>query len=390
MIKKVEHITHSINFGLSARNSIPQLTVTLSGKNWTSSKVSFLLKDPEGKGRDRFLNELEKAINRPLLLAIRNQQVANQKEFDKSLSTLENLATKFGSSLPLAVSLAAARAGAEGEAFYLYIKRMLNEPDLTSIVIPNLNFKIAITNSPKCLIREIMIEPVRNGEYFEDSYKIRGIFQALEVISNPNGTTRGFDSSIPVELSVKSDIESLEMIVEAFTLAEEGVRDFRFSVTIKDGTSPAELKPALHQWKVNFPITKVHFCKGNYSLSDWRIFGQTLVPDLASVCLDYTFTNLEVLKNELDSKPANTALIPISEFKTLTELLECLSIVQKMGVKCIISDCGVPPSEGELLVDLAVALDCDLKISDSRSTVFTSIGWVSAHAKQLSLKTRRG
>ncbi len=394
MSKIIKGLVGSVTQSLSARNRVPQVSITVSGDDWKSPKVAAFLLPLPNDDLGAFEKEVQKALNREVLMAVRNQEVSNQSEIDSSLGTLNLVAEKFGAGLTLALSLSAARAAAGSEAFFLYLRKLLSETNPKSVILPNVNFAIAsidTNDNPNCSIEEIMIKPVSDKQaYFEDSFAVREILSGLEVVADPRGSSRGFDSDKPLALNPKDDLEALNTILEALIAVGQSIHNIHFSISIKNGVLPDELKMKLHSWKSHFPITEVHFSKDSASLSDWKMFTQTLKPGLIAVCRDYSYHDLSELKSELNVKPASRALIPTSGFKTLSELLEVASLLNSSGVEPILSDSGLPSTEGELLVDLAVALDCDsVKVSDTSSPVFAQIGWINGHAAQQGLSTQR-
>jgi len=322
-----------------------------------------------GKGVRKAVANVAKLIE-PELIGL---DVVDQMSIDRAMIALDGTAnkSKLGANAMLAVSMAAARAGAA--AVDLPLHRYLGGPLARTLPVPMMNILNGGAHATNTVdFQEYMIVPV-GAESFSDALRMgTEVFHALKKVLIKRKLSTGVGDEGGFAPDLKSDEEALTVVMEAIEAAgfkpgeqiaialdcaaselfARGKYTFKKSGA---GTKSAdEIIEMYAKWLRKYPIVSI---EDGLAESDWAGWGR-LTEALGDRCQlvgdDLFVTNTKFLSRGIEEDVANAILVKVNQIGTLTETLETIEMADRNGYRSIISHRS-GETEDTFIADLAVA-----------------------------------
>jgi enolase len=343
----------------------------------TGSREALELRDGDdtrylGKGVLQAVTNINDVIA-PLLQGL---DAADQWAIDNLMIDADGTDNKetLGANAILAVSLAVAKAAAEGKGIPLYqhIAELNGTPGQYSMPVPMMNIINGGEHADNNVdIQEFMVQPVGANSFAEALRCGAEIFHALKAalqargLSTSVGDEGGFAPNLP------SNESALEIISEAVASAgyrlEEDVTlalDCASSEFYQDGcyqlagegkSFDAEgFADYLADLCARYPIISVEDGMDESDWDGWAVLTQKIGDSVQLVGDDLFVTNTQILKRGIDSDIANSILIKFNQIGSLSETLDAIKMAQDAGYSVVISHRS-GETEDTTIADLAVA-----------------------------------
>ncbi len=322
-----------------------------------------------GKGVRKAVQNVSKLIE-PELIGL---DVVDQLTIDRTMIALDGTKTKskLGANAMLAVSMAAARAGAATLNVPLY--RYLGGPMARTLPVPLMNILNGGAHATNTVdFQEYMIVPVGAEDFSQALQMGTEVFHALKKVLVKRKLSTGVGDEGGFAPDLKSDEAALDVVMEAIEVAgylpgeeialaldcaaselySKGKYTFKKSGA---GTKTAEQMIELYaKWLRKYPIVSI---EDGLAESDWDGWGQ-LTEALGDQCQlvgdDLFVTNVEFLGRGIEEDVANAILVKMNQIGTLTETLETIEMAGRNGYRSIISHRS-GETEDTFIADLAVA-----------------------------------
>jgi len=301
----------------------------------------------------------------------------NQKEIDELMIKLDGTENKssLGANAILAVSLALARASANGLNIPLYKYLTKFNPDFNGnyeMPIPMMN----VLNGGKHAnwatdIQEYLILPI-NASSLRDAVRIGAeIYQQLKIVLKNHGYKITVGDEGGFAPAVKNNQEPFALLSEAIKKAgyELGV-DVVFGIdaaateffdqkvyTLKKENKVYTSKELLNFYSGLRKKYPIYSWEDVFSEDDWAGFHDFSLanPKAQVVGDDLYVTNLKRLERGIQEKTTNSILIKLNQIGTLTETIKTVLLAKKNGLSTIISHRS-GETEDTFIADLVVAM----------------------------------
>ena len=312
-------------------------------------------------------------VTESIALEIEGEDATNQAAIDARLLALDGTPNKtsLGANAILGVSLAIARAAADGVGLPLY--RYLGGPGATTLPVPMFN----ITNggrhaSGSTDFQEFMIMPVTAGTFAESLRIAVEIYHQLhDVLTDAgHGTTVGDEGGFAPRLG--SNAVAFEVILEAINragyvpgkdvylaidaAASELMDDAgRYVLAQEDRTlTTPELVGLWSEWVDRFPIISIEDGLGENDWDGWSALTEAIGDKVQLVGDDLLVTSTNRLQEAIARQAGNSILIKVNQIGSLTETLEAIDMAHRAGFTSVISHRS-GETEDTTIADLAVA-----------------------------------
>jgi enolase len=319
-----------------------------------------------GKGVLKAVQNVRDAIAPELI----EMDVLNQELLDKTMIKLDGSANKtnLGANAILAVSLAAAKAGAESLGIPLY--RYLGGPLANLLPVPLMNVINGGAHAANNIdFQEFMIVPVGAGSFREALRWGAEVFATLAKVLDDKGLLTGVGDEGGFAPNLESNQVALELLVDA--IAKAGYKpgeevalalDVAASEFYKDGQyvydgkphTPAEFIDYLAQLTNQYPIVSIEDGLHEEDWQSWQALTTKIGSKVQLVGDDLFVTNKVRLQKGIEQKSANSILIKLNQIGSLTETLETIDLATRNGFRSIISHRS-GETEDTTIADLAVA-----------------------------------
>jgi enolase len=322
-----------------------------------------------GKG---VLNAVEN-VNREIAGALANLDAADQRLIDQTMIELDGTENKgrLGANAILAVSMAAARASAA--AFNLPLYRYLGGAGANILPTPMMNILNGGAHADNNVdFQEFMVMPV-GADTFSDALR-----WGVEVFHTLKGVLkkRGYNTAVGDEggfaPSVKSNVEAIEVVLEAITqagykpgddiaialdpAASEFFQDgkYVFKKSDKSAKSSDDMVRFWSKWAQDYPIVSLEDGLSENDWEGWQNLTKELGEKIQLVGDDLFVTNVNFLQEGIDKHVANSILIKVNQIGTVSETLDAIDLARRNGYTAIISHRS-GETEDTFIADLAVA-----------------------------------
>ena len=341
-----------------------------------------------GKGVLNAVKNVEQTI-RPAILG---KSVADQgaldrfmvEEIDGSKNEWGWSKARLGANAILAVSLAAARAGAAhaGIPLYQYIARLAGNSEEHFIMpIPALNVINGGSHAGnKLAMQEFMLLPIGATSFREALQIGTEVYHNLKnVIKSKYGldaTNVGDEGGFAP--NIQDNTEALNLLIEAiakaghtgkvqigmdvaaseFYKSEESKYDLDFKTANNDGSKKltgAELANVYKNFVSLYPVTSI---EDPFDQDDWENYAsltEALGANVQIVGDDLLVTNPTRVQKAIDTKACNALLLKVNQIGSLTESIEACKLAQSAGWGVMVSHRS-GETEDNFIADLVVGL----------------------------------
>jgi enolase len=296
----------------------------------------------------------------------------DQVAIDQFLIELDGTPNKgnLGANAILGVSLAVAKAAAEGVGLPLY--RYLGGVFAHTLPVPMMNIlnggKHAVGSTD---LQEFMVMPVGAPSFSEGLRWCAEIYHTLKKVLGQKGYNTNVGDEGGFAPSLGSNEEAITVILEAVERA--GYRpgeqvflalDPAASEIFEDGMyhlkkegrvlSGAEMVAFYEDWVNKYPIISIEDGLAEDDWESWIMLQQRIGDRVQIMGDDLLVTNVERLKEGIARRACNSILIKLNQIGTLSETLAAIEMAKRHNWTAVVSHRS-GESEDTTIADLAVA-----------------------------------
>ncbi|MCW8957089.1 MAG: phosphopyruvate hydratase [Gammaproteobacteria bacterium] len=351
--------------GIRGRAAVP------SGASTGTREAIELRDDDNSRYMGKGVTKAVAHVNGEIRKALIGMDTRDQLVIDRAMLDLDGTENKsnLGANALLAVSLAAAHAGAayEKQELFTYLG---GEEFLLPVPMMNIiNGGSHADNSVD--LQEFMILPVGAPSFKEALRYGAEVFHTLKSVLKARGmnTAVGDEGGFAPDLS--SNEEAIEVILEAidkagFKAGEDiylGL-DVASSEFYKDGKyvlasegksfSAEEFVDYLANWVDKYPIISIEDGLDEGDWAGWDVLTKKLGDKVQLVGDDLFVTNTKIFKEGIDKSIANSILIKLNQIGTLSETLDAIKMAHDSGYTAVVSHRS-GETEDSTIADLCVA-----------------------------------
>lgn len=317
-------------------------------------------------------------VNTKIAEALVGESVLLQRDIDDMLLALDGTENKkkLGANAMLAVSLAAAKAGAQEAGLPLY--RYVGGTNAHVLPIPLMNILNGGAHADnKIDFQEFMVMPVGAPSFNEGLRWGVEIFHALKTVLKK----KGYSTNVGDEGGFAPDIQSNEEAIDTVMLAIK-TAGFKAGTEVAIAMDPAvsemydSAKKVYHfhksdgkkltsekmvdywaNWAKNYPIVSIEDGMAEDDWSGWKLLTDKLGKKVQLVGDDLFVTNVIRLQKGIETGVGNALLVKVNQIGTITETINAVTLAQHNGYNTIMSHRS-GETEDTTIADLAVALNC--------------------------------
>ncbi|MBD2101807.1 phosphopyruvate hydratase [Leptolyngbya sp. FACHB-261] len=319
-----------------------------------------------GKGVLQAVKNVEEVI----APALQDFDVLHQEQLDRRMISLDGTPNKsnLGANAILAVSLAAAKAGALTLDLPLY--RYLGGPLANLLPVPLMNVINGGSHADNNVdIQEFMIVPVGAPSFKEALRYGAEVFASLHDVLKAKGLLSGVGDEGGFAPNLGSNREALDLLLTAIEKAgyKPGEQvalalDVAATEFYKDGSytydgaphTPAETISYLSELVSSYPIVSIEDGLSEDDWESWKSLTNAIGDRVQLVGDDLFVTNKVRLQQGIESGAANSILVKLNQIGSLTETLETVDLATRSRYRSIISHRS-GETEDTTIADLAVA-----------------------------------
>jgi len=310
--------------------------------------------------------------------AYMGENVLNQREIDTILLELDGTENKkkFGANAILAVSLAAAKAGAQVAGLPLY--RYVGGTNARTLPIPLMNILNGGAHADnKIDFQEFMIVPV-GASTFSDGLRMGvEIFHNLKKVLKAKGYSTNVGDEGGFAPEIKSNEEAIETVLKAIESAgykpgeqikiamdaaasefyDAKKKKYIFHKSDNKILTSEEMVDYWAKWVKKYPIISIEDGLAEDDWKGWKLLTETIGNKCQLVGDDLFVTNVKRLSEGVKNNIANSILVKVNQIGSLTETMEAVDLAHRNKYTSVMSHRS-GETEDSTIADLAVALNC--------------------------------
>jgi enolase len=312
------------------------------------------------------------AVNGEIFDALSGMDAREQRRIDDALKKLDGTPNKgrLGANAILGVSLAVAKAAAEGSGLPLY--RYLGGANAHLLPVPMMNIINGGAHADNPIdIQEFMIMPVGAATCADAVRMGSEIFHTLRKGLKDAGHSTNVGDEGGFAPNLKSAEEALAFIMRSIEGA--GYKPGEDVVLALDSAATEFYKGGKYQLEgegksldaggmtkylanlvSRFPIVSIEDGMAEDDWQGWKALTEALGGKCQLVGDDLFVTNTERLAKGIEQKIANSILVKVNQIGTLTETLEAVAMAQRAAYTAVISHRS-GETEDSTIADIAVA-----------------------------------
>ena len=340
------------------------------------------LRDQESRYLGKGVLKAVEHVNTVLAEHLLFENGLDQKRIDRILVEADGTENKekLGANAILAVSLAAARAGALAVNLPLY--RYLGGVNACQFPRPMMNILNGGKHADNTVdLQEFMIAPWRAKSFSEGLKICTEVYHTLKKLLAQKGYSTGVGDEGGFAPDLKDAEQVLDYLVEAVTLAGyHPGEDIRFALDAASSElydkesgyylfpgeskmkgkqvrrSSSEMVQYYKELTAKYPIFSIEDGLWEEDWEGWKMLTSALGSSIQLVGDDLFVTNPRRLKKGIDMGIANAILVKVNQIGTLSESFEAVRMAKNAGYGVIISHRS-GETEDPMIADLAVALN---------------------------------
>jgi enolase len=326
-----------------------------------------------GKGVDSAVA----AVNDEIADRVTGMDAADQATLDAELIALDGTENKsrLGANAILGVSLAAAKAAADGRGVSLY--RAIGGEGARTLPVPMMNIVNGGVHADNPIdFQEFMIVPVGAPSFAEALRCGAEIFHTLKGRLHAAGLATAVGDEGGFAPNLASARAALDFIAESIgaagyhaggdvlialdCAASEFFSDGAYRMTGEGMTlEPEAMADFLAGLASDYPIVSIEDGMAEDDLAGWKALTDRLGARIELVGDDLFVTNPKRLAMGIERGLANSILIKVNQIGTLTETLAAMAMARDAGYSAVMSHRS-GETEDSTIADLAVATNCGL------------------------------
>jgi enolase len=315
------------------------------------------------------------AVNGELFDALCGLDAEEQVKIDRAMGALDGTPNKarLGANAILGVSLAVAKAAAQGAGLPLY--RYVGGARANTLPVPMMNIVNGGVHADNPIdFQEFMIMPVGAPSFREALRMGAEIFHTLKKQLHDAGHNTNVGDEGGFAPNLKSPDEALGYISKAvekagYRLGEdiffaldpastEFFKDGKYVLAGENKTlSPDEMVQVYADLCRRYPIISIEDGMAEDDWAGWKALTDAVGGTVNLVGDDLFVTNVARLRQGIEKKTANAILIKVNQIGSLTETLDTVDMAHRAAYKCVMSHRS-GETEDSTIADLAVATNC--------------------------------
>jgi enolase len=312
-------------------------------------------------------------VNNIIADAIIDFDALDQVGIDNAMIELDGTPTKakLGANAILSVSLATAKAAAAALDIPLY--RYIGGVNAKVLPVPMMNIlnggKHADNNVDP---QEFMIVPVGAPTFAEALRMGAEVFHSLKSVLSKKGYNTAVGDEGGFAPSLKSNVEALEVILEAIQkanykpgedifialdpAASEFYEDGKYIFKKSDNSTrnSEQMVKFWEEWCNKYPIISIEDGMAENDWEGWKLMTDVLGKKIQLVGDDLFVTNTKFLEKGIETGTANSILIKLNQIGTLTETLDAIAMANRAGYTAVVSHRS-GETEDTTIADVVVA-----------------------------------
>ena len=331
-------------------------------------------------GDDRYMGKgVENAVahvNEVIAQEILDYDVLDQLGIDEALLDLDGTENKakLGANAILGVSLAVAKAAADELGLPLY--QYIGGVGARTLPVPMMNILNGGEHADNNVdIQEFMIMPV-GAESFKEGLRMGAeVYHHLKKVIKSKGLSTGVGDEGGFAPDLKSNVEALELIVEAvkeadlvpgedivfaLDVAASEMYDKDKKVYVLKGEGKELTAEEMVAWYEDitsrFPVKSIEDGLDEDDWEGWKMLTERLGEKIQLVGDDLFVTNVKRLARGIEEGVGNSILIKLNQIGSLTETIDAVNMAHRASMTAIISHRS-GETEDATIADLAVALN---------------------------------
>ncbi|MBK5922101.1 phosphopyruvate hydratase [Rhodothalassium salexigens] len=328
---------------------------------------------PRYKGKG--VTQAVEAVNGEIFDALSGLDAAQQVEIDQVMRDLDGTPNKgrLGANAILGVSLAVARASADGLGLPLY--RYLGGPMARVLPVPMMNILNGGEHADNPIdIQEFMIMPVAASSLGEAVRMGAEVFHTLKGqlkdkgLATAVGDEGGFAPALTSTRAALDEIMAAiagagykageDIVLALDAAATEFFKDGRYVLAGEGATLDAgQMVDYWAQLIDSYPIVSIEDGMSEDDWDGWAALSQRIGDRCQLVGDDLFVTNPERLAQGIERGVGNSILVKVNQIGTLTETFEAVDMAHRAGFTAVMSHRS-GETEDSTIADLAVATNC--------------------------------
>ncbi len=324
-----------------------------------------------GKGVLKAVENVESVIAPELT----GMDAANQRLIDSTMIALDGTANKgnLGANAILAVSMACARASAEALGLPLY--RYLGGANASILPTPMMNILNGGAHADNNVdFQEFMVMPVGAASFADALRWGAEVFHTLKGVLKKKGYNTAVGDEGGFAPSLKSNVEAIEVILEAITLAgytpgeqiaialdpaaseffNKELGKYVFKKSDKSEKTSAQMAEFWADWVRQYPIVSLEDGLDENDWQGWKLLTEKLGGKLQLVGDDLFVTNTAILERGIQEGAANSILVKLNQIGSVSETFDAVELARRNGYTAVISHRS-GETEDTFIADFAVA-----------------------------------
>ena len=342
----------------------------------TGTREAVELRDGDpGKYLGKGVTKAVRNVNRVIGPKIIGVDATEQALIDKMMIELDGTENKgkLGANAILGVSLAVARAAAEGCGLPLY--RYLGGVGARTLPVPMMNILNGGSHADNNVdIQEFMVMPVGAKSFSEALRMGVETFHHLKKVLKGKGLNTNVGDEGGFAPLLRSNAEAIEVILEAIGKAgyrpgkeigialDAAASEFREKGKYVFRKSDGSKRSADGMVKFyeglcrQYPIVSVEDGFAEDDWRGWKMFTQAMGKKIQIVGDDVFVTNPKILRKGIEEGIANSVLIKLNQIGTLSETIDAVEMAKRAGWTAVVSHRS-GETEDSTIADLVVALN---------------------------------
>ncbi|OZB36022.1 MAG: phosphopyruvate hydratase [Halothiobacillus sp. 15-55-196] len=311
-------------------------------------------------------------VNGEIAAALKGMNIDDLAAIDAAMIKLDGTENKsrLGANALLAVSLAAAHAGAAAARKPLF--EYLGKGKGVTLPVPMMNIINGGAHADNSVdMQEFMIIPAGAPSFSEALRYGTEVFHTLKKVLHDRGLNTAVGDEGGFAPDLPSNEAAIQIIIEAIELAgfvpgkdvfigldaasSEFYKDGKYHLTAEGRAyTSAEMVDLLADWVGKYPILSIEDGMAEQDWDGWALLTERLKSKVQLVGDDIFVTNAKILREGIDKHIGNSILIKVNQIGTLTETLETMRLAEENGYTNVVSHRS-GETEDTTIADLAVA-----------------------------------
>ena len=312
-------------------------------------------------------------VNNVIAPELVGEKATHQREIDTFMIDMDGTEnkSKLGANAILGVSLACAKAAANGYNMSLY--RYLGGINALTLPVPMMNIINGGAHADNNIdFQEFMIAPV-GAESFKHAVQMGAeVFHTLKSILKSKGLATSVGDEGGFAPNLNSNAEGVEVIIEAIQKAGYTTDQVKICLDVASSEfyengiyklkgenkelNNSEMAGFLKEWVDKYPIISIEDGMAEQDWDGWEMLTRELGSRCQLVGDDLFVTNTRRLAEGIRRHVANSILIKVNQIGTLSETLDAISMAHAAGYTSIISHRS-GETEDSFIADLSVAVN---------------------------------